>query len=33
MKRQVKRWLSVMMVALLAFVNMGAVMVEPFPME
>lgn len=33
MKRQVKRWLSVMMVALLAFVNMGAVMVEPVPME
>ena len=33
MKRQVKRWLSVMMVALLAFVNMGAVMIEPVPME
>ena len=33
MKRQVKRWLSVMMVALLAFVTMGAVTVEPVPME
>ena len=33
MKRQVKRWLSVMMVALLAFVTMGAVAVEPVPME
>ena len=33
MKRQVKQWLSVMMVVLLAFVNMGAVMVEPVPME